>query len=187
MAASLFVAVAFWQLRSPASAEHLSALTAAAHEQFTNGSERIEFASVSDVEVEAYLKKRVAFPVRCPPRKDAGFVVRGGGVCRIAGAATAYVVGEVDGGDVSIFILPEERLSQFTHERDALRRETVHHCREGAYEMVLARIDRNVLVVIGHGEPDRLERVVRAYGTYPEAPAGNPPPSAAKSQRPATA
>jgi hypothetical protein len=85
----------------------------------------------------------------------------------------AYVVGNVDGQDVSVFILPEERLAHFEHERNVLGREAVHHCREGAYEMVLAKIDRNIVVVIGQGSPDKLERVVRAYGTYPEAPAGD--------------
>jgi len=52
-----------------------------------------------------------------------------------------------------------------------LGRETIHHCREGEFDMVLARIDRNVVVVIGKAAPQQLEQVVRAYGTYPELPA----------------
>jgi len=170
LAASLALIVGIWQFRAPSEPDHLSMLTAAVHEELADGSQRVEFASVSDEAVEGYLKRRVTFPVRCPPRKDAGFAVRGGGVCTIAGDQAAYVVGQVENKDVSIFILPAERLAHFVHEREVLGREAIHHCREGKYEMVLAKIDRNIVVVIGQGSPVELERVVRAYGTYPEPP-----------------
>jgi anti-sigma factor RsiW len=184
LAASLIIVVGLWQLVPDSESDkHLSALTAAVHEQLASGSERLEFASASDEAVECYLKDRVPFPVRCPPRSDAGFVVQGGGVCDIAGETAAYVFGKVEGGDVSVFILPERRLAEFVHERDALRREAVHHCREGAYDMVLAKIDRNIVVVIGHGKPEQLEKVVRAYGTYPDNPASNHTPPVAKLRR----
>jgi anti-sigma factor RsiW len=173
LAASLLLVVGIWQFASQRPAAHLSALTAVVHEQLTDEKGQIEFKSLSDVAVEEYLKKRVSFPVRCPPRKDAGFEVSGGGVCTIAGDQAAYVIGHVDNRDVSIFIFPAERLAQFVHERDLLSREAVHHCREGEYDMVLAKIDRNIVVVIGQGSPEQLERVVRAYGTYPEAPAAD--------------
>lgn len=171
LAASLLLIVGIWQFARQRPAEHLSALTAVVHEKLTDENGQIEFKSLSDVAVEEYLKKRVSFPVRCPPRKDAGFEVSGGGVCTIAGDQAAYVVGHVENKDVSIFILPAERLAQFVHERDVLSRETVHHCREGQYDMVLAKVDRNIVVVIGRGSPDKLEQVVRAYGTYPHDPA----------------
>jgi len=171
LAASLLLVVGVWQFAPQRPPEHLSELTAVVHQQLTDESEQIEFSSLSDVEVEEYLKDRVSFPVRCPPRKDAGFEVRGGGVCTIAGDPAAYVVGRVENKDVSIFILPAERLAQFVHERDVLSREAVHHCHEGEYDMVLAKVDRNIVVVIGRGSPDKLERVVRAYGTYPHDPA----------------
>lgn len=171
LAASLLLIVGAWQLAPQRPTGHLSELTAMVHEQLTDESEQVEFNSLSDVAVEEYLKKRVSFPVRCPPRRDAGFEVRGGGVCTIAGDPAAYVVGRVESQDVSIFIFPAERLAQFIHEREVLDREAVHHCREGEYDMVLAKVDRNIVVVIGRGSPDKLERVVRAYGTYPHDPA----------------
>ncbi len=171
LAASLLLIAGAWQFTRKRPPEHLSELTAVVHRQLTDESEQIEFNSLSDVAVEEYLKDRVSFPVRCPPRKDAGFEVRGGGVCTIAGDAAAYVVGRVESKDVSIFIFPAERLRQFLPERDMLSREAVHHCREGEYDMVLAQVDRNIVVVIGRGSPEKLERVVRAYGTYPHDPA----------------
>jgi len=170
LAASLLLAVMLWPTSPQGNAEHLSALTAVVHREFTEEGKRVEFASANDLEVEQYLKRRVPFAVRCPPRDDAGFQVRGGGICAIAGDSAAYVVGRVDGQDVSIFILPEERMAQFKHERDALGREAIHHCREGKLDMVVAKIDRNVVVVIGNAPPQQLEQVVRAYGTYPETP-----------------
>jgi len=171
LAATLLLVIGVWQFAPQRPPEHLSGLTAVVHQQLTDASKQIEFKSVSDAAVEEYLKERVSFPVRCPPRKDAGFEVRGGGVCTIADGPAAYVVGQVENKDVSIFILPAERLAQFLHERDMLSRETVHHCREGDYDMVLAKVDRNIVVVIGRGSPDKLEQVVRAYGTYPHDPA----------------
>lgn len=171
VAASLLLAVTLWHFSRGADAGHLSALTAAAHQTLADGARRIEFVSRSDLAVERYLKERVPFAVRCPPREDAGFEVRGGGICSIAGDPAAYVVGRVEGKEVSVFILPEERLAEFAHERAVIDREEIHHCREGQLDMVLAKIDRNVVVVIGSASPQRLERVVRAYGTYPE-PAG---------------
>ena len=171
LAASLLLFVGIWQFAPQQPAEHLSELAAVAHQQLIDKNRQVEFNSASDTEVEQYLKQRVSFPVRCPPRQDAGFEVRGGGVCSIAGDSAAYVVGQVEDKDVSIFILPAERLARFTHERDVLSREAVHHCRDGQYDMVLAKIDHNIVVVIGRGSPDRLERVVRAYGTYPHDPA----------------
>jgi hypothetical protein len=169
VAAALLVAAGayFWG-RSRDSHAPLAELTSQWHERLTNGSESIEFASQSDLEVEDYLRRRVSFSVRCPPRKNAGFTVRGGGVCAIAGQRAAYVVGHVDRREVSIFILPAERLAEFRHEREALSRESVHHCREGVYDMVLAQIDRNLVVVIGQLSPETLDRVIRSYGTYPE-------------------
>lgn len=169
IAASLLLAVGvmLWG-RSGEPHSQLAALASQWHQRFTSGRDSIEFASLSDHDVEGYLRRRVSFPVRCPPREDAGFLVRGGGVCAIAGEPAAYVVGQVDSRDVSIFILPAERLAHFTHERDVLAHEPVHHCREGDYDMVLAKIDRNVVVVIGQSSPEKLERVARSYGTYPE-------------------
>lgn len=173
LAASLLLAVGLWQMMPGDDLEHLSALTAAVHQGFAGNGQGIEFASASDQEVEQYLKQRVPFAVRCPPREDAGFEVRGGGICTIAGDPAAYVVGRVEDQDVSVFILPQERLSRFVHERDVLGREAIHHCREGDLDMVLAKIDRNVVVVIGRATPQKLERVVRAYGTYPETPSAD--------------
>jgi anti-sigma factor RsiW len=170
IAACLLLVVGAWWLNSGQKSEHLAALTAVVHRGFAEQNQPIEFSSPSDLEIEQYLKSRVSFPVRCPPRQDAGFAVRGGGICNIAGDSAAYVIGEVENQSVSIFVLPAERLREFAHERDVLSREAVHHCQEGGYDMVLAKIDRNIVVVIGKGSPEKLERVVRAYGTYPEMP-----------------
>lgn len=173
VAASLAIVVAIWNAIPKHEAPHLSALAVVVHQQITEEQKPVEFISASDEEIEQYLKTRVPFAVRCPPRVDAGFEVRGGGICSIAGDVAAYVVGRVEAQDVSIFILPVERLEQFTHERDLLGRENIHHCHKGEFEIVMAKIDRNVVIVIGKGTPLQLERVVRAYGTYPEPPPDN--------------
>jgi acetoacetate decarboxylase len=42
------------------------------------------------------------------------------------------------------------------------------HAPAGPYAMVLREFDRNAIVVIGRTDPAALERVVNAYGSYPD-------------------
>ena len=106
----------------------LTSLSMTLHEDLATGREAVKLASRSPTEVENYLQKQVSFPVRCPPRDDAGFQVEGGGVCHFNTDPVAYVVGEVDGRRVSVFILPRESLVSFppstrgtSRSRDLLR------------------------------------------------------------------
>ena len=48
-----------------------------------------------------------------------------------------------------------------------MTKESVHRCREGQFEMALSIVDRNLVLVIGRVKPERLERVLGFYGTYP--------------------
>lgn len=146
----------------------LAQLTASWHARLVDGREPVPFLSRSDLEVERYLRQRVSFPVRCPPRRNAGFAVRGSGVCDLAEQPAAFLVGDVGDAPVSIFVLPGESLDAFPHQREAIRREGTHHCREGDYLMAVTVIDRNVVLVVGRVDEDQLLRVLRAYGTYPE-------------------
>ena len=145
----------------------LAKLSTEWHQRLEAGAETLQFRSDSDLAVEDYLRQRVSFPVRCPPRKDTGFVVQGAGVCRIADQPAAYLSGHVDASAVSIFVLPSDSVNTFPAQREALRQGRQHRSREGAYEVVMAVIDRNAVVVIGQTDKDRLDRVLRAYGTYP--------------------
>jgi anti-sigma factor RsiW len=166
--AVLVVAVLWTWNRSPTlPAPDLAKLTAARHERLVAGEEMPQFESRSDLEVEDYLRKRVSFPVRCPPRKDAGFAVQGAGVCRLAEQPAAYLSGRVDDALVSIFVMPRDSLSAFPHQQESLLKEKTHRCQEGQYAMVLGIIDKNAVLVIGQTEPERLEKVLSAYGTYP--------------------
>ncbi len=175
VAAGVLILFGVWRFGTNAGADDLAKLSVTRHAALLDGREAVEFASKSDHEVEDYLRRRVTFAVRCPPRKDAGFDVRGGGVCKLADDEAAYVLGEVDGRQVSVFILPRESLLHFPHQQQALMREKTHQCREGDYQMVLGEIDRNIVLVIGQLDAARLLRVLRAYGTYPEDHANRPP------------
>ncbi len=146
----------------------LAKLTAQWHQRLTAGDEPLQIRSESDLEVEGYLRQRVSFPVRCPPRKDAGFAVQGAGTCQLGQQSAAFLLGQVEEAPVSIFILPRTSLEAFPHQWEAIRRHAPHHCREGQLDMVMALIDRNVVLVIGQAMPDRLLEVLNAYGTYPD-------------------
>jgi anti-sigma factor RsiW len=169
VATMILVAIVGWYVVRPAPpGADLSAISATWHERIHSGSEPVAFASRSDQDVEAYLKYRVPFPVRCPPRKDAGFVVRGAGVCEIEGRPAAYLTGDVGDAQVSILVLPRDTLDSFPRQLDAVRRQGVHHAPAGPYAMVLREFDRNAIVVVGRADPAALERVVNAYGSYPD-------------------
>jgi hypothetical protein len=146
----------------------LAKLSAEWHQRLEAGEETRQFRSQSDLEVEGYLRQRVTFPVRCPPRKDAGFAVQGAGVCRLADQPAAYLSGHVDAAPVSIFVLARDSLAAFPQQQEALLKEKTHRYREGQYAIVLGVIDKNAVLVIGQVEPERLEKVLSAYGTYPD-------------------
>jgi anti-sigma factor RsiW len=168
-AAALLVAVLWSWNRSPVQrSPDLAKLSAARHERLVAGGELPQFESRSDLEIEGYLRRRVSFPVRCPPRKDAGFEVQGAGVCQLAEQPAAYLSGRVDEAPVSIFILPRDSLTVFPHQQEALLKEKTHRCQEGQYAMILGVIDKNAVLVIGQTEPERLAKVLKAYGTYPD-------------------
>lgn len=172
-AASLLIGwLGFWGLAPSRQGADLARLSASWHERLTDGREPVPFRSESDLEVERYLRGRVSFPVRCPPRQDAGFAVRGTGVCTLADQPAAFLVGRVDEAPVSIFVLPRTSLDAFPHLREELRWEQTHRCREGPFEMAVSVIDRNIVLVVGRTGPEQLLRVLKAYGTYPETPHG---------------
>ncbi len=145
----------------------LFSLAMGGHERLVDGSEPLQIASESDLEVEAYLKRRVDFPVRCPPRHDAGFVVRGGGVLSLGATPAAFVHGVIGAGKASVFILPRDGLVGFQRESESLGRSEVLRHRANGLGVVVGAIDQNVVIVVGPEPEAELERVLKAYGTYP--------------------
>lgn len=171
VAATVIIAVGvrFWPKPQPVGEERdLAELSAQQHRELLAGQRPNYFRSASDLEVEGYLRKRVAFPVRCPPRKDTGFMVSGAGTCRFDGQTAAYLVGKLDGGDVSIFILSRDSLGRFPRQGELLKRDRQIECRGGNYRLAMAAIDKNVVLVIGGASCERLQGVLKAYGTYPD-------------------
>ena len=174
LAASLLLVLgvgwpAFYTNRTAIDSPSLSQLSGDVHRHVSSGSLRPEFESESDIEVDAYLLKRVSFPVRCPPRKDSGFHVSGAGMCDLAAQPAAYVIGSVAGEPISIFVLSEHSLTAFPQLRSELSRGQVFHCRESGQEIAMSVIDRNVVLVVGKVDRERLSHVLKSYGTYPHA------------------
>lgn len=147
---------------------NLAKLSAEHHTRFASLGQAVEYESQSDLDVENYLRKRVNFQVRCPPRRDSGFLVRGAGTCRLDQSQAAYLVGHVDGSDVSIFILPKDALKWFPRQQRELASGAAHRCREGNYQMVMAAIDQSIVLIIGRTGEKQLWDVLDAYGSYHE-------------------
>ncbi len=166
---ALAVFVGWWIAIGRGSAsDRLVAATVDWHQRLASGEELVQFQSESDLAVENFLRQRVSFPVRCPPRKDAGFLVQGAGVFRIADRPAAYLFGEVDREPVSIFVLARSNSDPMVRETIAKELEASHLHGPGAYEVSIAGIDKNTVVAVGRTSSARLDQVLQAYGTYPE-------------------
>jgi hypothetical protein len=165
LAASLLVAVSLsvWSSRAP----DLASLSVALHDRLASGQENPTFASTSHLEIEDYLKQHVSFPVRCPPREDAGFQARGGGTGKLANDPVAYVVGHVDGEEVSLFILSRSSLDHFPEQLTKLRRDGTLRQRQRNLDVVMTEFDQNLVLVVGSAPPEKLQQLLRAYGSYP--------------------
>lgn len=168
LAASVLLCVGLWAWRQGSTARDLIELSMERHQELAMGRSLVEFESESDLAVEGYLRQRVSFPVRCPPREDAGFAVAGAGVCHLADSQSAYLVGRVDGTPVSIFIFPRNALARFAASSGKLADRAVHESRRGTIQTVMASIDQNVVLVVGQTNVEELRRVLSAYGTYPD-------------------
>jgi anti-sigma factor RsiW len=169
-AAAVLLGVGVWLLffGRPAPSE-LANSAAEWHEQLVRGDVRPEILSTSDKVVEEQLRKRVSFPVHCPPRKDVKFDLRGAGVCRMKGREAAYIVGQVDQVRVSIFVLARSSLAAFPHDAAHFREGAGRHrCCEREYQMVSGVTADNVVVVIGKAPTQALEKLLTAYGSYHE-------------------
>lgn len=168
LAASILLMLGFFTRgERPSGDADLALLSSEVHGHVSNGGLRPDFESVSDVEVDQYLLGRVSFPVRCPPRKDSGFAVRGAGLCELANQPAAYVVGSVGNRPVSIFVLPRASLAAFPRQRAELLRSDVSEFSQGGRQIVYSMIDQNVVLVVGEVERQKLTRVLKSYGTYP--------------------
>jgi anti-sigma factor RsiW len=165
---ALAVGLAFYALRQPSSPE-LATLAAIWHERLIDGQVKPEFLSSSDEAVDRWLKFRVPFRVHCPPRTDVNFAVRGAGVCSLKGnQEAAYIVGQVENRPVSILVMDRSSLLSFPHESARLRDGRHFHDGEGQYQMVSGIVADNLVVVVGSAPADKLEKLLDAYGTYPD-------------------
>ena len=144
----------------------LTSLSVALHDELSSGREAPKFMSASHLEIEGYLKQHVSFPVRCPPREDAGFSARGGGTSQLASDPVAYVVGQVDGEEVSLFILSRDSLSHFPEQAKLLRQAKTLHHRAGGLDILMTQFDQNIVLVVGKVDTKKLHRLLRAYGSY---------------------
>lgn len=170
-AAAILIAVWLGRPRPQASQEppHLSRSAAEWHAEWERGEVRPDFASTSDREVDRYLKAKAPFRVHCPPRTDVNFAVQGAGIRQLNNLqAAAYIVGRVGEDRVSILVLDRGGLETFPQDRAHLQANRRHHCREGPYDMVAGIVADNVVLVIGTAPPEKLERLLDAYGTYHE-------------------
>jgi hypothetical protein len=169
LAAAAAIALVIIQFTGMSRSSDLGRLAASWHEKLVAGTVEPDFQSNSDSEVDRYLKAKVPFGVRCPPRTDVNFAVKGAGVCPVTdGENAAYIMGRVGPARVSILVLDRASLDRFPVEKAYLQGGVHHHWREGDYEMVSGVVAGNVVVVIGQAAPEALEKLLNAYGTYPE-------------------
>jgi anti-sigma factor RsiW len=169
-AAAVLLAVAgLLRIAGPSHPSDLPRVAAGWHEQLLEGKVQPQLVSASDQEVDRYLKSKVPFPVHCPPRTDVHFAVEGAGVCHLAERQqAAYIVGQVNQARVSILVLDRASLGAFPQESARLRGGKHHLGREGDYQIVSGVVADNLVVVVSSARPEVLEKLLNAYGTYPD-------------------
>src|SRR5262249_36928355 len=102
------------------------------------------------------------FHVHCPPRTDVNFMVQGAGLCQMKEQRqAAYVVGHVGKAPVSVLVLDRAGLATFPGDGS-------YHCRAGTCHVASGVVKDSVVVIVGDTTADVLERLLRAYGTYPD-------------------
>jgi anti-sigma factor RsiW len=164
----LGIGLTLWNSTRSQSSE-LPALATGWHERLAAGQVRPDFESTSDEAVDRWLKARVSFPVHCPPRTDVNFAVRGAGVCSLKEQQeAAYIVGRVDDQPVSILVMDRGSLPAFPQAEARLRDGQHHHWRGEGYQTVSGVIAENLVVVVGSVPEEKLEKLLNAYGTYPD-------------------
>jgi hypothetical protein len=162
LAAAALVALVIVPLTRRSPSTELARNAAEWHQQWTAGNVHPDFLSTSDQEVDRYLKANVSFRVHCPPRTDVDFTVQGAGVCSMKNQRqAAYIVGHVGEVPVSILVLDRRSVEATPHQG-------FHHCREGSYQVAYGVIADNLVLVTGTTSPDILERLLNAYGSYPD-------------------
>ncbi len=168
LAGGLLLTLLVWQLVGSGHSDgHLSQLAGAAHQLYVSGDWQAEVQSESVEELEQALRSRAGFAVRCPPQGQAGFRLKGGGMCRLGSHQAVHFVGDVQGRAVSMIVLPGKCLQEFPHMRQHLPAEgQTHRCREGRYEMVASRLHGHLVVVVGEINPDVLESILLGYGSH---------------------
>jgi hypothetical protein len=177
MAASVLAAVMLWPGAGTRAAHaDLLPLAAAAHDCYVHGRWEPAVQSESVVEVEEALRPQAGFEVRCPPQGQAGFRLRGGGLCQLGREAAVHIVGDVQGQPVSIIVLPGEALDSFPRTRRHLAAGAeLHRCREGSYAAVAALLHGHVVVALGEISPDVLAEILHGYGNHHAAHASPRP------------
>lgn len=134
------------------------------HEELNSSRAGPEFRSDDREAVERYIRGKVSFPVRCPPRDSAPFRLVGAGYRPLDGVPAVYLLGSCDGELVSIFMLPGASLDRFPHTRSHLARVgDLHGCRMGVNQMVCLRTEANVIVAVGRVRSDRLVGLLEGY------------------------
>ncbi len=180
LAGGLLLTLLVWQLVGSGHSDgHLSQLAGVAHHLYVSGDWRADVQSESVEELEQALRSRAGFAVRCPPQGQAGFRLKGGGICRLGSHQAVHFVGDVRGRAVSMIVLPGKCLQAFPHMRQHLSAEgQTHRCCEGRYEMVASRLHGHLVVVLGEISPDVLESILLGYGSHhaaratPSSPVG---------------
>jgi len=168
-AAVLLLTAVGLRIAQPAHSSELARVAADWHQRLLAGTVRPDMASTSDEEVDRYLKTKVPFRVHCPPRTDVDFAVKGAGVCTLKGQRqAAYIFGRVEQVPVSILVLDRASLNAFPRDRTRLEDSGRAQCREADLQMVYGIIHENVVVVIGAAPLESLEKLLSAYGTYPD-------------------
>ncbi|MHC4402472.1 MAG: hypothetical protein ACYTG0_22635 [Planctomycetota bacterium] len=177
LAAAVLITISLLQfVGDDGSSSRLSELASVAHERYLDGVWQEVVRSESVEQVERSLRTHTGFAVRCPPQGQAGFRLKGGGVCRFGEETAAHIVGEIGDRPVSVFVLPGRSLEAFPIMRQHLSADgRPHRCRESRCQMVASLLHGHVVLVLGKVDAEVLQQVLVGYGSHHAGAAHLPP------------
>jgi mycothiol system anti-sigma-R factor len=121
----------------------------------------IEVSGPTD-QVKEWYSGKVDFPVRPPEFRNVTAQLRGGRLASIGDKQAAYLVYDVNGNKVSVFVFDPQELPIEAHKKELIRNREVYFDQEHGYNVVMFR-DRGVGYAIASDmDEDQMTKLVTA-------------------------
>ncbi len=130
-----------WFAARPVQATSLAVAAVAQHDRFARGLLEPEVVGPSQARVDAWLRRRLDFPVRFPELPDQGLAgslsLLGARLTYLGGTQAAFLMYAYQGEKISLFALPRQAAAIQTDTRLSVGRTTFYYRPQAGYEVMM--------------------------------------------------